>query len=470
MNDQEYISHLKSHIRSQDSLLAKQAEQLKIQAGKIEQLEKKVEQLLFMLQKQGVKKNSQNSHHAPSKDLFVAKNKSLREPSTRKTGGQPGHKGHTLEMSSDASITFDLKNDYCTRCGNKLEDVVFSLKSKRQVMDIPSIPPPVYTEYRQYSCTCANCDHKQVADFPAGVNAPIQYGCHIEALVSYFSVFQYMPYARMKSMFSRLFGLALSEGSIQNILQKAATKAQRCYEWIKSELSKSSMVGSDETSVHVNGKKDWIWVWQNTSNTWMLASDNRGSSTVNSVWEIGLLDSILVSDRLAAQLKTPSGGNQICLAHLLRDLTYLKEAEKHPFAEQFISFLREIFDFKKKMIARNASSNEQEASLFENRLNKLLDISIAKQEYPKTLTFQNSMLKCQKFILPCLHHLEVPPDNNASERAIRNIKVKQKVSGQFKSGQHAFCVLRSVIDTCIKRNLDVFNALIQIMNGNFSFQ
>ena len=135
-------------------------------------------------------------------------------------------------MSSDASITFDLKNDYCTRCGNKLEDVVFTLKSK-----------------------------------------------------------------------------------------------------LKSDISKSSMVGSDETSVHVNGKKDWIWVWQNTSNTWMLASENRGSSTVDSVWKIGLLDSILVSDRLAAQLKTPSGGNQICLAHLLRDLTYLKEAEKRPFAK-----------------------------------------------------------------------------------------------------------------------------------------
>jgi hypothetical protein len=78
VNDQEYISHLKSHIRSQDSLLGKQAEQLMMQAGNIEQLEKKVEQLLFMLQKQGVKKNSQNSHQAPSKDLFVAKNKSLR--------------------------------------------------------------------------------------------------------------------------------------------------------------------------------------------------------------------------------------------------------------------------------------------------------------------------------------------------------------------------------------------------------
>ncbi len=53
------------------------------------------------------------------------------------------------------------------------------------------------------------------------------------------------------------------------------------------------------------------------------------------------------------------------------------------------------------------------------------------------------------------------PDNNASERAIRNIKVKQKISSQFKSpnGAFGFAVLRSVTNTAIKNNLRVLNSL-----------
>lgn len=135
----------------------------------------------------------------------------------------------------------------------------------------------------------------------------------------------------------------------------------------------------------------------------------------------------------------------------------------------FSSFLRSIFKFNKIFKKRNNACDEQEAAFFENKLNKLLAISISEELCPKTTTFQSSMLKCRNFILHCLYNLEIPPDNNGSERAIRNIKVKVKVSGQFKSGQQDFCVLRSVIDTLIKRNLDVLNALTQIMNGDFAF-
>jgi transposase len=472
---QEYIllleSHLaekESHLAEKESQLAEKESQLKEREDTIALLKKEVEHLLSMLEKQGVKKGSHNSHLPPSKDLFV-KNKSLRVPSTRKTGGQLGHQGHTLEMNAHPEVTVYLRDDRCAKCGNGLEDAIFVLKAKRQVVDIPSIPPPVYTEYRQYSCTCPNCDHKQVADFPAGVNSPIQYGSRIKAAISYFSVFQHMPYDRMTSMFSQLFGLNLSEGSIKNILKKAADKVQGLYEQIKLELSKSPVVGSDETSIHVNGKNHWIWVWQNTFNTFIVASDNRGFRTIDSVWENGLPNATLVSDRLAAQLKMSSGNNQICLAHLLRELAYLKEAEKHPFAQGFIALLKEVFQFKKILIERNSPCSDQEGSLFKNKLDKLLEILISKEEYPETATFHKSMLKNQDFILPCLYNLEVPPDNNASERAIRNIKVKQKVSGQFKSGQQVFCVLRSVMDTFIKRDLNVFNSLILSMDGNFSF-
>jgi len=98
----------------------------------------------------------------------------------------------------------------------------------------------------------------------------------------------------------------------------------------------------------------------------------------------------------------------------------------------------------------------------ENTMDVLLTELLDKNKTPKTLTFQKAMLKNRGYVFTFLYYAEVPPDNNGSERAIRNIKVKQKVSGQFKTGQQAFCILRSVIDTCIKNKVDVFEALKRI--------
>ena len=448
MTDTEIISNLQAENASQSQ--------------KIKSLEEKVELLLELLQKKVVKKDSHNSSLPPSSDLFT-KSKSLRPVSTLSNGGQIGHKGSSLEMSKTPNKIIELKSDFCSVCGQSLVSELFFLKAKRQVIEIPPIIP-IYEEYRQYVCQCPTCQHQQLANFPLGVNAPIQYGSSVETLVGYFSVYQYIPFKRLQGLFSQLFSLPLSQGSIGNILERSAQKCDGVYQEIKAQILQSSVVGSDETGAKVNGTKWWIWVWQNLQNTFLIASDNRGSKTVNSVFENGLPNSVVISDRWAAQLKTHSKNSQICLAHLLRDLIYLVETEQLDFANQFKAFIIHIFDNRKIMIEKNKAftQNSEETILLEQTLNQLLLISIDKEKYPKSATFQVSILKNRNFILPCLYNLEIPPDNNGSERAIRNIKVKQKVSGQFKSGQNAFCVIRSVIDTLLKRGVELLSCLNQI--------
>ena len=151
----------------------------------------------------------------------------------------------------------------------------------------------------------------------------------------------------------------------------------------------------------------------------------------------------------------------MCLAHLLRNIIFLEESEKHPFAPQFRQLMIDIFDTRKVLVKQNKPYEEEDkdAKELEKRLNDLLLLTVDKDKYPNTLTFQASMLKHRNHILPCLYNLDIPPDNNGSERAIRNIKVKQKISGQFKSGQNAFCVIRSVIDTLRKRGVEVLPCL-----------
>jgi hypothetical protein len=169
----------------------------------------------------------------------------------------------------------------------------------------------------------------------------------------------------------------------------------------------------------------------------------------------------IVLDRWAAQIKLKSKANQLCLPHLQRDTTFLEETEKHPFATQFKELISDIFKIRQNLVQINKpfQQDDPQAMDLEKKINKLLIITIDQQAYPKTYAFQNTMLKNRNNLLPCLYDLDIPPDNKASERAIRNINVKQKVSGQFKTGQYAFSVIRSVIDTLLKRNLEVLPCL-----------
>jgi len=428
---------------------------------RITSLEEKVLFLLELQQKRKVKKDSSNSSLPPSSDIGK-KTRSLREKSERIVGGQKGHRGNTLEMTATPDRIIELKSNYCGRCGNSLAADEFVLQARRQVIEIPPIVP-IWEEYQVFACTCGNCQHRQVADFPVQVTAPVQYGSSVSALAAYFSVYQYVPFRRLKHLFGEVFKLPLGEGTLVNLLGKAAGTSESLYDRIKEQIRQSKVVGSDETGAKVNGEKWWIWVWQNVRNTFLAVSPSRGSQAIEAELSEGLPNSKLVSDRWAAQLKMRSGGNQLCLAHLLRDVRYLAEAEKEEFADKFKKLLVKVFDVRREMIEKNEVCEQAQAAELEKELNRLLAIPINRERHPETAKFHRSMLKYRNSILECIYDLEVPPDNNASERAIRNVKVKQKISGQFKSGQKTFCILRSVIDTLIKRRLGVLFHLTQIM-------
>jgi transposase len=259
---------------------------------KITVLEEKVLQLFQIIEKLGIKKNSSNSHNSPSQDKSKPKrNRSLRTKSNRKSGGQEGHKGHTLKMTETPDKTKVLRSDYCSSCGSGLHDLVHQLISKRQEVIIPPIVPQI-VEYQQFACRCS-CGHYQKAAYPSNINAPIQFGSEIVALVSYFNVFQYVPYRRLKLLFKDVFNLSISEGSIENLLKKGATKSQTVYQTIFENIKNANYVGSDETGVKVNGEKFWIWVWQNVKNTFLKASSSRGFDTVESLFPEGLPDTII---------------------------------------------------------------------------------------------------------------------------------------------------------------------------------
>lgn len=432
---------------------------------KVTSLEEKVRYLLELLTKQSVQKDSHNSHNSPSQDKKKPKrNTSLRPKTSRSSGGQSGHPGKTLEMTDTPDQIQDLRSDFCSVCGEDVSQENHHLISKRQEIVLPPIQP-VYIEYRQWGIVC-NCGHHQKASFPENIKAPIQFGADIIALVSYLNVFQYIPYKRLKLLMKDIFNLNMSEGSVQNLLNKAAKKSYPIYQSILHYITIGTYVGSDETGANVNGKKWWIWVWQNLQNTFLKASQSRGFDTIEATFPEGLPDACIGSDRWAAQLKINSNTKQLCFPHLLRDLNFLIETEKDNFASHFKDLLKQVLKLRSKAVEQGVpfSKDSFETYKLNHRLNRLLARVIDKESSGQTFTFQKSMIKHRNHLFTCLYNLEVPPDNNASERAIRNVKVKQKISGQFKSGQDTFCILRSVIDTLIKRNREVLPFLKNIMS------
>lgn len=431
----------------------------------------RIAELEALVLKLSVTKNSQNSSKPPSSDPN-RKNQSLRGKSGLPVGGQKGHKGHTLKMTDTPDDTEDLRPNYCGRCGAILNPERLVLDERRQVLDIP-LPVIRIKEWRSWGCDCGYCGHHQQGSFPDGVTNHIQYGPNIQSLVVYHSYYQFVPFGRLQDMFDKVFHLSISKGTLENILRRTAQKALPVYEKLQQVVSVSFFVGSDETVFKCKGIKNWFWVWQTAAVTYLVAAVTRAKAVIEQCFPDGLPNTILCSDRLAAQLSTSCKGRQICLAHLLRELNYLIQSEKTPWASDFKTLLSDAIDLKKhKNDTQNYKPDDHDVQKIEQRADKLLhpdqlQTQLAdKTACKQTITFFNGMVKLRHALFKCLYHEKVPPDNNASERAFRMVKVKTKISGQFKSLQQEFAIIRSVIDSGVKNGTTPFDTIQLIVNLN----
>lgn len=429
---------------------------------KVKTLEKENAFLKERLAKYENPKNSRNSSLPPSKDENrPKKNQSLRKPTGRKPGGQKGREGKTLEMTANPDVVIKLQPDYCTTCGASLQEMPSMKKNSRQVIDIPPLKA-VYTEYQTFSKVC-NCGCQTTAEFPQRVKAPISYGENIESLIAYFHARQYVPFARMKEIFNTVFGVNISEGGLHYLLEKFAQKTNPIYQIIKQRIQQSPVVGTDETGVKVSGKKHWFWTWQTSNLTFVTHSNNRGSQTINEEFPLGFPQSTLVHDGWKAQLKTTSQYHQSCLAHLQRTLNYLDQRyPKDGWSKAFKKLLSRSLDLKDKLDLESREHQKERTAIVQ-QLEYLLK-QPPDRKHQELYTFYKRMCRERQHLFTFLFLAQVPPDNNASERAIRNVKVKQKISGQFKINQAAqnFAQIRSVIDTTIKNGLNVLDSLALI--------
>jgi len=455
----DYGFHIKQQAKKIQDLTDIVSESIKMMdqmSARIEELEFENTKLKKLLtENKEVKKTSRNSNLPPSSDIIKDNRTNKRPKSDKSSGGQFGHPGYTLEMVDKPNKNIPVIPKLCFKCGKVLDQKLKSINTSRQVFDVPKVQHTVY-QFDSYKivCDCGTCN---LGKFPSQVKAKTQYGQGVRSWISYLTAYQFISYNRIKDFFKVAFNLQLSEGTIFKAIKRTALKTQGLYEFIQKYITQADVLGADETVIRVNGKKYYIWVWQNQNATFIIASDNRRKDNIYKYFPHGFPCATLVSDRYTAQLSTPAKMHQICWAHIVRHCQFLIDSENN----QWVHDLIRIYQNAKHLEKLKTTNNKKgiKAKRLEDSLNELLLQEIDPDKFPKSKILQNSLLDNRHALFNFVYHKKIPSHNNASEIAIRNFKVKMKVSGQFKSAQNYFVVIRSLIDTLIKNNKPIFDSL-----------
>lgn len=405
-------------------------------------------------------KNSGNSNTPPSKENIKAevirRTKTLRKPTGRKPGGQEGHEGCTLKKAQTPDETEDIMANYCTRCGASLEDCERILDYVTQVVSIPELKP-IVKEIRHYIMVCKKCGERiQLhAARKRGSNAVV-YDASVKSLVVYLSVVMFLPYGRIESFLREVFSLEISQGSLVNWVNEAKKNAAPAIKKIKESIMKSAVVGFDESGLYCNKKLNWAWIAQTVYFTLLFHGNGRSHKELESRFGDSLERMVAVTDRHSAYFTLNFLNHQVCVAHLLRELQYLNELD----AEQ--QWSRDVESLLQQAIhERNANPQaviDKQPWLI--KLDRLLteNLEHMAEQFGK---LKNGLIKCRDYIFNFLENPAIPPDNNASERGIRKVKIKMKNSGTFRSdqGADAFLDLLSIIETTKKHNKSPYAAI-----------
>jgi transposase len=310
----------------------------------------------------------------------------------------------------------------------------------------------------------------------------VQYGSRLRAVVVYLSQYQLLPYERMSEVFADLFGHKLSQATLVNANRVASEILKPVEDEIRRQIINSSVAHFDETGIRVNGKREWLHVASTERLTDYGAHNKRGYEAINDIGILPDFRGTAVHDCWRPYF-TYSCSHALCNAHLLRELTFLEEEKNEKWAGRMSKLLLDIYADCEKA---KASGMERLSKVFVKGFEKRYDRTVAEgflaNPLPKSRSQPGKRGRIKKTragnllerlknhkpeILAFMHDFSVPFDNNLAERDIRMAKVKQKISGTFRSwdGAHAFCRIRGYISTVRKNLVSVIQVLTDTFEG-----
>jgi transposase len=410
--------------------------------------------------------NSGNSHKPPSSEGYRKKRvqPALPKGEKRARGGQVGHRGRTLRQVEKPDKVEVYLPEQCVICGRVISaDEPHEVVSKRQVFDLPE-PKLEVTEHYLGQVEC--CGQLQRGKYPAYVTSPVQYGPGVRALVTKLSVDHKMPLGQISRLFTDLYEYELNSETVEMALVQGYELAEPLEAATMERLKEAQVAHFDETGLRIAGKLQWLHTASNALYTHLFVHEKRGKDALRSAASV-LKDfrGRAIHDCLAAYFEFTQALHGLCDAHIVRELQALIEDRSY-WAEAMRTFLLELYAQARPLQGLEAENARQ-------RYRQIL--SQAEQEEPpphpktgkgrpKNTPGRNLLRRLRQYedaVLAFALVEGIPFTNNQAERDLRPAKVKQKVSGCFRtqSGARVYARLQAVISTCRKQERNVFSVL-----------
>jgi transposase len=416
-------------------------------------------------------KNSNNSSQPPSTD--IKRTKSMRTSSNKKAGGQAGHQGTTLEMSSQPDKIITHRSAHCKCCGKDISAIGSLRYERRQVCDIPPLQLKI-EEHRSEIVCCPHCNTENRGTFPQGIKQPVQYGSNLKQLGVYLTHYQLVPYERSAQLIEDLTGHRLSVGTLVNINESCGAQLSSFIEDVKDALKNEAVIHSDETGFYFEGKRNWLHVATTKNYTYYYAHEKRGTDATQSMGVLPDYEGTVMHDYWKSYLDYECR-HAFCHAHHLRDLTFCHEQEK----SQWAALMKDLLLEMKGVVDGSKAKGQQRLEAAQEQMliekyeqlmqqgyceHPLIEKEAGKRGAAKKSKTQNLLERFQRHKAEMVRFVKdftIPFDNNIAEQAIRMMKIKQKVSGCFrsKSGAQGFAIIRSYIDTMRKQGYSIADAL-----------
>jgi transposase len=427
-------------------------------------------------------KNSQNSGKPPSSDGLRKKprTRSLRKRGKHRSGGQPGHEGHTLKQVEQPDHIERHKVKCCPKCRADLREVEVEGIERRQVFDIPPVRVTVI-EHQAEIKLCPQCGGRVKGDFPEDVTQAVQYGPRLKAQAVYLNNYQLLPLARICELFEDFYQHRPSEAFILDANETLVAQAVFTLAGIKQHLIEAGVAHFDESGLRVEGKLHWVHVASTEALTHYAVHRKRGQEGMRAIGILPEFRGRAMHDHLASYLKFEDCQHAFCNAHHLRELQFVLDQYEQPWAQDMSQLLLDIKAEVEASPLDWASLPPDRLLHYEKRYDDLLHQGFKanpppdpppkakrgrkKQSPPKNLLDRLQRHKIET--LTFMSDFRVPFDNNLAERDVRMVKVKQKISGSFrtKTGADLFCAIRSYISTARKQGHNVIRAIHDALVG-----
>jgi transposase len=451
--------------------------------GQLAEAQQQISQLVEEVHrlKGQVAKESHNSSKPPSSDGPRRKRRSLRRRSEKPSGGQPGHPGHPLIQVSRPDEVVCHRPLVCRQCQQSLEGIAGQVKERRQVQDVPEIRLLV-REHQVEEVCCPACQHLSRGSFPAGVEAPVQYGPQLRALAVYLHEYQLVPLGRVRELVADLCGCEVSEGTLLRWIQWAAEQLAPTVARMADWLGVSPLQHADETGRRIVGKLQWLHVNSTRFLTHLAWHPKRGRKALEAIGIWPRFHGRALRDRWASYDQYDCA-QSICGAHLVRDCVYVSEQEQQDWAAEMADVLVSMAEAAQEWRARGAAAvptEERDAWIAQDF--DVLANGFAAQPQPSAedvpkrgrrkqsaaKNLLDDLLRRAEQVLAFLDDLSIPFTNNQAERDIRMVKVQQKIAGTFRSedGATAFCRIRSYLSTMRKQGHAMLAALAAVFAGH----